>query len=265
MNKLDPISWIPHFFLEIYKKLTASEKEAIEIWCETYEINSLKDLDELEIHEVINNFEFISIQKGRYTQFYSINKILFIIEAIQILGFDIKKLSSLINYSGFEQLIEEIVMRNGYITIKNFRFSDKSYYRKKMQQTKYEIDVIGWKENYILLIDSKQWKKRNIYNALNKAANLQNQRVFILKKNPEILSDLIQSLIGKNCYLKIKLPLIMIPVIVTFEENWMLLNENLVPLVSIYKLNSFLQELKLNLSNFKVFKLNKLSIQKQII
>lgn len=256
---------LKHFFIEIYHILLKSAKDATEIWCETYEIGFLKNLNKTALDEIINNFDFISIKKGRYTQFYSINKILFIIEAIQILGFDIKKLSNLINYSGFEQLIEEIVMRNGYITKKNFRFSDKSYYRKKMQQTKYEIDVIGWKENYLLLIDSKQWKKRNIYNALNKAANLQNQRVFILKKNPEILSDLIQSLIGKNCHLKIKLPLNMIPVIVTFEENWMLLNENSVPLVSIYKLNSFLQELKLNLSNFKNFKLSRLSIQKQII
>lgn len=265
MNKLDLKSWIQHFFFEIYKILLASEKAATEIWCETYEINSLKELDEFNFLNIIKSFKFISIQKGSFTNFFSINKILFIIEAIQVLDFDIKKLSNLIDYSGFEQLIQEILIRNGYNTIKNFRFCDRSYLRKTTRQTKYEIDVIGWKDNYLLLIDAKQWKKRDIYSTLNKAANLQFQRALILQKNPEILSNLTQSLIGKNCFIKIKLPLIIIPLIVTFEESWVLTTENLVPLVSIYRINSFLQELRLNLSNFKTLKVHKLNIQKQII
>jgi len=265
MGNLNLKSWIQRFFFEIYKKLVASEKEANEIWCETYEINSLKELDEFKFQNIIKNFDFISIQKGSYTNFFSINKILFIIDAIQVLRFDIKDLSNLIDYSGFEQLIQEILIRNGYSAIKNFRFSDKSYYRKTTKQTKYEIDVIGWKENFLLLIDAKQWKKRDVYSTLNKAANLQYQRALTLQKNPEILSDLIQSLIGPNCTLKIKLPIIVIPILVTFEENWISINENFVPLVSIYKINSFLQELKLNSSYFKSLKINKISIQKQII
>ncbi|MFX0032919.1 MAG: hypothetical protein ACFE8E_10945 [Candidatus Hodarchaeota archaeon] len=253
------------FFTEIYHILLKSAKDAIEIWCETYEINFLKEFDELKLENLINNFEFISKQKGSYTNFYSINKILFIIEAIQVLEFDIKKLSNLIDFNGFEQLIQEILTKHNYNTIKNFRFSDRTYYRKKTKQTKYEIDVVGWKYDYLLLIDAKQWKKRDVYSALNKAANKQYQRAIILKKNPEILSNLIHSLIGPKTYSKIKLPLIIIPLLVTFEENWLRVNENLVPLVSIYKLNSFLQDLKLHLSHFRNIKINKMSIQKQVI
>ncbi|MFX0018320.1 MAG: hypothetical protein ACFFDL_05210 [Promethearchaeota archaeon] len=257
-------SFLIKFFFELYHILIDSEKEAIEIWCEVYEIKSLKGLDEVELQYILNNFDFISIKKGPYNNYYAINKILFIIEAINILKLDIKNLSNLIDYNGFEYLIQEILMKNGYKTIKNYRFSDKSYFRKKTNQSKYEIDVIGLEQGYLLLIDAKQWKKRDVYSMINKAANLQYQRALVLQKNPELLSSLVQSLIGKNGNLKIRMPIIIIPLIVTFEENWIKISENFVPLVSIYRFNSFLQELRNNLSYFKTLKISKISFQQQI-
>ncbi len=255
---------IKQFFNEIYHILIDSTKDAIEIWCEMYDISFLKGFHELKLQEFVNNFEFISIKKGSYNNYFAVNKILFIIEAIKILKLDIKNLSNLIDYNGFEYLIQEILMKNGYRTLKNYRFSDKSYFRKKTNQTKYEIDVIGLEQNYLLLIDAKQWKKRDIYSTINKAANLQYQRAQVLQKNPEILSNLMQSLIGQKINLKIRMPLIIIPLIVTFEENWIKISENFVPLVSIYRFNSFLQELRKNLSYFRTLKISKISLQKQI-
>ena len=255
---------IKQFFNEIYHILIDSTKDAIEIWCEMYDISFLKGFHELKLQEFVNNFEFISIKKGYYNNYFAVNKILFIIEAIKILKLDIKNLSNLIDYNGFEYLIQEILMKNGYRTLKNYRFSDKSYFRKKTNQTKYEIDVIGLEQNYLLLIDAKQWKKRDIYSTINKAANLQYQRAQVLQKNPEILSNLMQSLIGQKINLKIRMPLIIIPLIVTFEENWIKISENFVPLVSIYRFNSFLQELRKNLSYFRTLKISKISLQKQI-
>lgn len=256
---------LKQFFNEIYQILKNSEKAATEIWCELYEINFLKQYHGLELNNLINNFEFISIKKGSYTNYYSINKVLFIIDAINILKFDIKKLSSLIDYTGFEYLIQEILLRNSYKAIQNFRFSDKSYFKKKTNQSKYEIDVIGFKQNYLLLIDAKQWKKRDVYSSINKAANLQFQRALALQKNPEIFSKLIQSLTKQRVELNIKLPILIIPLMVTFEENYIKFNENSVPLVSIYRFNSFLQDLRKNLSFFKILKMHKISIQEQII
>ena len=255
---------IKQFFNEIYHILIDSTKDAIEIWCEMYDISFLKGFHELKLQEFVNNFEFISIKKGSYNNYFAVNKILFIIEAIKILKLDIKNLSNLIDYNGFEYLIQEILMKNGYRTLKNYRFSDKSYFRKKTNQTKYEIDVIGLEQNYLLLIDAKQWKKRDIYSTINKAANLQYQRAQVLQKNPEILSNLMQSLIGQKINLKIRMPLIIIPLIVTFEENWIKISENYIPLVSIYRFNSFLQELRKNLSFFRTLKISKISLQKQI-
>ena len=52
---------------------------------------------------------------------------------------------------------------------------------------------------------------------------------------------------------------------VTLEENWIKISENFVPLVSIYRFNSFLQELRKNLSYFRTFKISKLSFQPVIL
>ncbi|MFX1492657.1 MAG: hypothetical protein ACFFBZ_00080 [Promethearchaeota archaeon] len=255
---------IKQFFNEIYHILIDSAKDTIEIWCEMYDIRFLKKFNDLKLHEFVNNFEFISIKKGPYNNYFAINKILFIIEAINILKLDIKKLSNLLDYNGFEYLIQEILTKNGYRTVKNYRFSDRSYFRKKTNQKKYEIDIIGLDHNYLLVIDAKQWKKRDIYSMINKAANLQYQRALVLQKNPEILSSLMQSLIGQRSNWKIKMPIIIIPLMVTLEENWIKISENFVPLVSIYRLNSFLQEIKKNLSYFRTLKISKISLQQQI-
>ena len=72
---------------------------------------------------------------------------------------------------------------------KNFRFSDNSSLKYETSQKRYEIDVIGIYQNYILIIDAKQWKRKDSYGAMNKAANLQYQRVIALKKNPETFAD----------------------------------------------------------------------------
>ncbi|MHA1343602.1 MAG: hypothetical protein ACTSQG_06430, partial [Promethearchaeota archaeon] len=47
------------------------------------------------------------------------------------------------------------------------------------------------------------------------------------------------------------LPFVLVPIIVTLEENGNRLNDNQIPLVSIYKLNSFLQEYEKYLSYYK--------------
>ena len=122
---------------------------------------------------------------------FVVNKISFITTCLQFLELDINQLSYLLNYDGFEALIQEMLSRNNYRTIKNFRFSDRSPLKYETSQKKYEIDVIGIYQSFILIIDAKQWKRKDSYGAMNKAANLQYQRVVALKDNPEIISSLI--------------------------------------------------------------------------
>jgi hypothetical protein len=52
---------------------------------------------------------------------------------------------------------------------------------------------------------------------------------------------------------------------VSLEANWIKINENSVPLVEIYNLNSFLQELPINLQYFKTEKASKIIAQKQLL
>ena len=174
-------------------------------------------------------------------------------------------MSYLLNYDGFEALIQEILSQNGYRTIKNFRFSDKSNLKYETSQKRYEIDVIGIYQSFILIIDAKQWKRKDSYGAMNKAANLQYQRVVALKKNPDTISDLIQKLLGMSCNVRKRLPFTLIPLMVTLETNWIKINDNSVPLVGIYNLNSFLHELQITQKYFKAVKVSKISSQKQLL
>lgn len=252
------------FFLEIYNLLKEGESEVTELWFEISEIEFLKNFSALELREFLKIFDFISIKKGNYIEYIVINKIIFIIRCIQFLELDVSNLSNLLNYNGFETLIQEILSQNSYKTIKNFRFSDKSNLKYETSQKRYEIDVIGIYRSYILIIDAKEWKRKDSYGAMNKAANLQYQRVVALKNNNEIFSNLIQKLLGMSYNIQKRLPFILIPMMVSLETNWIKINENSVPLVGIYNLNSFLQELPINLQYFKTEKVSKISTQKQI-
>lgn len=264
-----PLKFTPNslkrFFSEIYQILKESNQDVTEIWYEIAEVNYFKNSNKYDLREFLEHFNFISIEKGNYIDYLVINKIQFITDCINYIKFDIQRLAELVDYDGFEALIQEILNQNGFKTIKNFRFSDTSNFKSKTSQKKYEIDVIGLSQKYLLVIDAKQWKRKDSYSAMNKAANLQFRRVIALKENPEILSNLIQSFLGPRANYKKRLPLTLIPIMVTLEHNWIKMNENSVPLVGICNFNSFLHELRENLEYFKTIQIEKLYVQQQII
>ncbi|MFX1500506.1 MAG: hypothetical protein ACFFDH_06020 [Promethearchaeota archaeon] len=256
---------LKQFYTEIFHILQDTDTSVIEIWCTQSEIPFFKHFNYSELTEFIENFDFISIQKGNYQEYIVVNKILFILKSINILEFDIKQITEILNYNGFEILVEHILSRNNYITKKNFRFSDKSNFKLKTSQKRYEIDVIGIYSKFVLLIDAKQWRRKDSFSSINRAANLQLRRVIALKKNPEIFSKLVQELLGSRLNFKRQLPFILIPIMVTLENNSFRINENQIPLVSIYEMNSFLQELQNNISYFNKIQINKINIQKKLI
>ncbi|MFW9898766.1 MAG: hypothetical protein ACFFDO_05845 [Candidatus Thorarchaeota archaeon] len=265
MTELFSPSFIKRFFYEIYKILKDTDKGASEIWYELSEIKILRKLDKLELSEFFDNFKFIEKKCGNYTDYISIDKIKFVAEAIKYLEIDIKELSELLDFNGFEALIQEILLRNDYRAIRNFRFSDKSDFKSKTSQSKYEIDVIGVYHNSFLIIDAKQWRRKDSFSLINKAANLQYQRVVALKNNPEAFSELLHKVLGININIKNFLPFKLLPVMVTIEYNGIKINENQIPLVSINNFNAFLQEYDKYLDYYKMIEINKVSIQKQLI
>ncbi len=256
---------LKRFFTEIFQVLRETDTNVIEIWIEFSKLSFLASFSKIEVKEFIQNFKFMTIRKGNYVSYIVINKISFIIEAIKILEFDIRKISDILNYSGFETLVQEILSKNGYSTIKNFRFTDKSNFKSKTYQKKYEIDIIGIYSKYILLVDAKQWRRKDSFSSINKAANLQYQRTIALEKNPEVFSKLIQLLLGNNINTKKLLPFILIPMMVTLEDSSIKINDNQIPIVSIYELNSFLQELYNNMIYFKRIPINHIFVQQSLI
>jgi len=251
MSKLYSHSSLRRFFSDIYCILQGTDKLIIEIWSEIRQITFLENFSKTELFDFLGKFEFISIKKGNYIYYVVINKILFIIDCIKYLQFDIKHLSEILNYSGFETLIKEILSRNNYRSITNFRFSDKSKLKMKNSQKRFEIDVIGIYFKYVLIIDAKQWKRRDTYGLLNRAATKQYNRMLKLTQNPEVFTKLITTILGEEHNLQKHLPFLLIPIMVTLEDNSIKLNDNQVPLVSIYELNSFIDELPNNLNYFK--------------
>ncbi len=258
---------IKQFFHEIYAILRNTENKATEVWFEFSEISFFNNINKFELLEFISNFEFMEIKKGNYNvKFVSINKILFVMEAIRIMGLDLKDIvSELLDYSGFEVLVNQILSKNNYKVLNNFRFSDKSNFKSKTRQKRYEIDVIGIKRKEILLIDAKQWRRKDSFSSMNKAANLQFQRAIALKNNPDAFSKLIHNILGINPDVSNRLPFRLLPIMVTLEDNFNKLNDNQVPLVSIYYLNSFLQELERYLHYYKMIKIKSVNIQKKLI
>ncbi len=265
MNSQISIHSVKQLFRELLAFLKDTNPEITEVWFSFEEIESILGYDETRLRTIIYDLDSISIQKGNYINYLVIDKISFIIESFHFIEADISQLSALLDFKGFEALIEEILRLNNYKTIRNFRFSDKSNFKSKTSQKRYEVDVIGIYRNYILFIDAKQWKRKDSFSAINIAANLQHRRAIALKKNPEIFSKLIQNLLGNSLNLRKRLPFILIPLMVSVEDNSNKINNNQIPLVSIYELNSFLYELQNNLQYFKTLQINKINIQKRLI
>ena len=265
MSNLCSFSSLKRFLHDIFEILKETDKEVIDIWYEPLENGLFKNFSNDQVNEILENFNCIKMEKGNYKDYMSINKISFIIESMKFLdGIHVKQLSEILDFNAFEQLIQEILLESGYFTVKNFRFSDRSNFKSKTKQGKYEIDVIGIHEQFLLVIDAKQWRRKDSFGALNNAADMQLRRVQALKHNPEAFSRLIQELMGVNPRIKKKLPYVLIPLMVTIEDNHIRMNDNQVPLVSISTFNSFLQELPLNLHYFKIIKINKVHIQTQL-
>ncbi|KKK41447.1 hypothetical protein LCGC14_0895150 [marine sediment metagenome] len=252
-------SSLKQLFTEIYYNIKEIDSKVLEVWLEITNIPFLEEIGESNLENFLEGFQSISLKRGNFQQVYVvIDKITFIVESIQFLDQDIRFLSGILDYSGFERLIKEILSRNNYLSLTNFRFSDGSKLKSNTTQKRFEIDVIGIYLNYILIIDAKQWKRKDSYGSMNKAANLQFSRCIALKENSVAFSNLLLKLIGKISNFKKKIPFLLIPIIVTLEDNSIKINENLIPIVSIYEFNAFLQELPKNLQYFKKIQIKNL-------
>ena len=138
---------------------------------------------------------------------------------------DLEDILEGVDWQEFEIFISEIFAANEFKVKRNFRFKTTN---------KFEIDLLCIKDNYILCVDCKQWRRgRNKNSNFKNAVKKQEKRVDELKK------FLKNNIIAKRS-LKIKKQKYYSLVVSLFEEN--ILKENETYIVPSSKLNSFLLE-----------------------
>ncbi len=255
MNHLSSQSEIASFFKEVYQAMLNSKKIINDPWVKISTIHTFQGLNDYEINQIIHSFHFLKREQWNHV---SIDKIKYILDVVKFSSYEIKTLvTNLLDFRGFEHLIGEILNQIGYYTTTNFRFTDHSEYKNETSQERYEIDIVGLQQNLLLIIDAKEWYRRSAFSGISKAANLQYQRGVALKGNPQTLYSLIERLINSSkrrmTYLEKYLPLKLIPIMVTLEENSVRLNERKIPLVSISRINSFLSKLEYREDDFQYY------------
>lgn len=147
------------------------------------------------------------------------------------LGIDIKKVSKFLNWREFETLCFEALTAFDYNVYKNVRF--------KVDSKRFELDLIGFKIPYVVCLDCKHW-------SLNRPSMI--ERAIKIHYNKTMLfSRVFRGLFNLNFNGKIYL----IPVIVTLLDESAGIYDGL-PVVSIFKFNSFLNELSYGVSYIRL-------------
>jgi Holliday junction resolvase-like predicted endonuclease len=143
-------------------------------------------------------------------------------------GEEIEKILEEVDWKEFEEFVIRILEEHEFNTFHNFRFKT---------ERRYEIDILAVRDDLLLVIDCKKWKRgRYKKTGLKYAVQTQVKRINELKK-----------FLKNNTTLQNKLKLDsndteFVPLIVTwFEEE--LLEHDGVLIVPVWKLNQFLLSL----------------------
>lgn len=205
--------------------------------CDIKELSEKLGIDATIIKNIVLNFKSLSIKENKI---FAVDITSLVIEA-WIKGYNVIELALSTGWRNVEKLCEVILSRHGYRTLLNYRF--------KHSGKRYEIDVVGIQEPYILLIDCKRWKRGNVASLIH-AAEAQVKRtqefVYALQHSRENVNILNKSIND--------LTLIIIPLIVTVLDVDIKFHEG-VPIVPIRYLRDFLTSFKDYEENFVKFTL----------
>jgi len=191
--------------------------------CDIEELSDKLSIDTEIIKHIVLNFKSLSV-KGNKIFVSGITNL--VIEA-WIKGYDIVELALSTGWKDVEKLCGEILSRYGYKILLNYRFRHCG--------RRYEIDVVGIQEPYILLVDCKRWKRGNVSSLIH-AAEEQVRRaqefMYAFKPDKENIN-----ILNKATNLTI------IPLIVTVIDVDIKFHEG-VPIVPIRYLRDFLISFK---------------------
>jgi hypothetical protein len=145
-------------------------------------------------------------------------------------GAKVSEIIELMTWKDFEGFVAGILAENTYKCVESFRRVGNSEIHGM------EIDVVGVRGRTIIAVDAKMWGVRGgKASALKTAAEKQKTRTFELSQELQRLFKKIPSL-AEDTYT-------IFPVIVTWLVEEVEFHEG-VPVVPIFKLNSFIQELE---------------------
>jgi hypothetical protein len=193
---------------------------------ESKEDNCLKEI-EGRLDEVL---EILGAQKQE-SGFWEINRSLRIAVALHAVsrGADIEDVVNMLTWKDFEGFVANILMENNYQCVESFRK------RGTPEARGFEIDVIGIKENSIVAIDAKMWGvRKGKSSALKPAAEKQKERTKRLCRIMGRLSERMGTIPNGTYSLK--------PILVTWVVEEVVFHGG-VPIVPVFKLNSFLQDI----------------------
>jgi len=140
-------------------------------------------------------------------------------------GLDVERVCKAAGWREFEDLVAMILGDDGYVTKKHLRF--------RSDGRGYEVDVLGLKTPWSLVVECKRWKRSWQPSALRRVADAHRRRVSALADVfPAILNRL-----GHSAYHEVTL----VPVVLTLSETPMRMEEGM-PFVPIIKFQGFLGE-----------------------
>ncbi len=182
----------------------------------TLDFSTASEMDEFSAKELLQIFiqNGIGVLDGDVVNFQNIDKIHASIFAIKN-GASIEEVSEFLSWQNFEALVSRILEENDFEVYKNLILT----------KPRMEIDVVGIKLGFAVLIDCKHWKKMT-QSALNDIVHKQIDRVKHYVEKTEVS--------------------VAIPVIVTLHQEKVSF-VNRIPIVPIMQLSSFLDELYGNL------------------
>ena len=144
-------------------------------------------------------------------------------------GAKVAEIVELLTWKDFEGFVAGILSENSYSCVESFRRRGNS------EMHGMEIDVVGVRGRTIIAIDAKMWGVRSgKESALKTAAEKQKTRTLELSSELDRLSKKLTSLTSGSFTI--------FPVLVTWLVEDVELHEG-VPVVPIFKLNSFIHEL----------------------
>ena len=225
------------------------------------------------------NHEFLDIYEDDLKYgFIQINNLFkFIEKALEL--FDLDYLIQVFNWKNFEKFISYILLENDYFVVNNFRFSLKninitknsvhiiSKTTRKLQK-RFEIDIVGVKNNFILFIDAKYWaNNKDLSSELSKASLYQKKRVELISSNKNSIELLFEKLMMNpkysqysNSIQKLK-SFKLYPIIVHTNSNYKKISDYGIPLVPINQFTNFIQDFNENMDKYCSIELKDIQIQ----